>query len=262
MKKTLIALAVAASAAVSGSAMAWTQGGVNGSVGIGGSLTPEVKVIPWVAQIGTSVNDLAGVIKQGSTTANVQVNTTIPVLGIRTASNAGFVGAEGLNPQISYGDAVDFAASVNGVAPVTLKVKNAGDQSEIGTLQTNMTVSARIAWVNGNRKETYNPYASQAGTVFFGGVGQTRNGVAMGDEDKNNAEILFPGVTENFVALNGYTDIGGWGNANVNNTSTSYNGYYASGIKAGSVINLSLNTPADVDAINWTAQLPVTVSYQ
>ncbi len=40
MKKTLIALAVAASAAVSGSAMAWSNGDFNGSVDIGGTVTP------------------------------------------------------------------------------------------------------------------------------------------------------------------------------------------------------------------------------
>ncbi|EPZ3812180.1 hypothetical protein ACXNAU_004003 [Escherichia coli] len=265
MKKTLIALAVAASAAVSGSAMAWTQGGVNGGVDIGGSLTPEIKVIPWEAQIGTAVNDLAGVIKQGSTIADVQVNTTIPVLGIRTISKLGFVGREGVNPQIDYGDAVDFAKSVKGVAPVTLKMKNADDQSEIGILQAKMTVSARMARDMSNAygsKETFNPYASQAGTVFFGGVGQTEGGIAVGDEEKNNAEILFPGVTGNFISLSGYGDLGSWGNSTVSGTSALYNGYYASGIKAGSVINLTLNSPADVDAINWTAQLPVTVSYQ
>lgn len=262
MKKTLIALAVAASAAVSGSAMAWNQGGVNGSVGIGGSLTPQVKVIPWEAQIGTTVNDLNGVIQQGSVTADIQVNTTIPVLGIRTVSKSGFVGGEGLNPQISYGDAVDFGASVSGVAPLTLKVKNTDDQSEMGTLKTTMTVASRFAWSHGNSKQTLNPVANQAGTVFFGGVGTSKAGVSYGDEEKNNAEVLFPGVTANFISLNGYSDIGPWANVKVDGTDTMYSAYYASGIKAGSVINLSLNAPADVDAINWTAQLPITVSYQ
>ncbi|ENK8257946.1 hypothetical protein AB4C84_004676, partial [Escherichia coli] len=47
MKKTLIALAVAASAAVSGSAMAWTANGTGGSVDLGGTLTPVTKATPW-----------------------------------------------------------------------------------------------------------------------------------------------------------------------------------------------------------------------
>ncbi|HBB9607958.1 TPA: fimbrial protein [Escherichia coli] len=261
MKKTLIALAVAASAAVSGSAMAWTQGGVNGGVDIGGSLTPEIKVIPWEAQIGTAVNDLAGVIKQGSTIADVQVNTTIPVLGIRTVSNSGFVGGEGLNPQISYGNAVDFAASENGVAPVTLTVKNADDQSEIGKLTTSMNVVARLAWKGTDGSgQNFNVYATDAGQAFYGGVGGSSAAVSS-SASVSDANTLFSGVTDKYTDLGG-EDIGVWGGSTVDSTDATYSGVYASAVKAGSVIKLTLNSPADVDAINWTAQLPVTVSYQ
>lgn len=47
MKKTLIALAVAASAAVSGSAIAWQDGDFNGSVDIGGSITSDQPTWQW-----------------------------------------------------------------------------------------------------------------------------------------------------------------------------------------------------------------------
>ena len=263
MKKTLIALAVAASAAVSGSAMAWTQGGVDGGVNIGGSLTPELKVIPWEAQIGTAENNLAGVIKQGSTIADVQVNTTIPVLGIRTVSNSGFVGGEGLNPQISYGNAVDFAASENGVAPVTLTVKNTDDQSEIGKLTTSMNVVARLAWKatdGSNPGQNFNVYATNAGQVFYGGVGGSSTAISS-SASVNDANTLFPGVTDKYTDFGG-EDIITWEGTTVDDVNTTYSGVYASAVKAGSVIRLTLKAPADVDGINWTAQLPVTVSYQ
>ncbi|QML12956.1 hypothetical protein HVX51_24510 (plasmid) [Escherichia coli] len=263
MKKTLIALAVAASAAVSGSAMAWTQGGVNGGVDIGGSLTPEIKVIPWEAQIGTTVNDLVGVIKQGSTIADVQVNTTIPVLGIRTVSNSGFVGGEGLNPQISYGDAVDFSASENGVAPVTLTVKNADDQSEIGKLTTSMNVVARLAWKStdgSNRGQNYNVFANDAGQAFYGGVGGSKAAVSA-SATVNDANALFSGVADKYTDFGG-EDVGDWGGSNVSDSSATYSGVYASAVKAGSVIKLTLNSPAKSDAIKWKASLPVVVSYQ
>ncbi|HEI3186174.1 TPA: hypothetical protein SI321_005057, partial [Escherichia coli] len=55
MKKTLIALAVAASAAVSGSAMAWTANGTGGSVELGGTLNPVEKVTPWEVKVGDDV---------------------------------------------------------------------------------------------------------------------------------------------------------------------------------------------------------------
>ncbi|EHE5996044.1 fimbrial protein [Salmonella enterica] len=263
MKKTLIALTVAASAAASGSAMAWTQGGVNGGVDIGGSLTPEVKVIPWEVQIGAAVNDLVGKIKEGSVNANVPVNTTIPVLGIRTVSNSGFVGDEGLNPQINYGDAVDFSASVNGVAPVTLKMKNTADNSEIGKLTTSMNVIAQMAVVpvDGSTKASNsNVWAAEPGSLFNGGVGASSDAISQ-SASASDAVTLFPGVTDKFNTFGG-DFIGGWGNSFVNSTTHVYSGFYASGIKAGNDIKLTLNAPASTDEIKWTAQLPVTVSYQ
>ena len=61
MKKTLIALAVAASAVVSGSAMAWTNGNFNGSVDIGGSVTVGDNFAQkWAWQTGTSLGAFDG----------------------------------------------------------------------------------------------------------------------------------------------------------------------------------------------------------
>ncbi|ENP4453671.1 hypothetical protein ACEPIY_005367 [Escherichia coli] len=63
--------------------------------------------------------------------------------------------------------------------------------------------------------------------------------------------------------VNGGVNIGVWGkNNHVDNTDVIYSGVYASAVKAGSVIKLTLNSPANGDIIKWTAQLPVTVSYQ
>ncbi|EMV7111946.1 fimbrial protein [Escherichia coli] len=263
MKKTLIALAVAASAAVSGSAMAWIQDGVNGGVDIGGLLTSTIKVVPWEVQIGTAVNNLTGVIRQGSTIADVQVNTTIPVLGIRTVSKSGFIGEAGLDPQISYGNAVNFAASKNGVAPVTLTVKNADDKSEIGKLTTSMNVVARMAWkaIDGSDSNNFNVYATDAGQLFYGGVGGSSEAVSS-SASVSEANTLFPGVTDKYTNFGG-KDIGVWGeNNHVDHTDVIYSGVYASAVKAGSVIKLTLNSPANGDTIKWTAQLPVIVSYQ
>ncbi|HGB9100805.1 TPA: fimbrial protein [Salmonella enterica subsp. enterica serovar Saintpaul] len=259
MKKTLIALAVAASA-VSGSAMAWTQGGVNGGVDIGGSLTPEVKVVPWEVQIGAAVNNLVGKIQTGSTIASVPVNTTIPVLGIRTVSNSGFVGEAGISPQINYGDAVDFSASVNGVAPVTLKMKNTADNSEIGKLTTSMDVVARMSRIktDGTDAQSFNVFAVDVGQVFYGGVGASGDAIFSG-ASINDANTLIPGVTDKFVDFGG-ADVGHW--RTLIDPSFKYSAVYASAIKAGNGIKLTLNAPASTDEIKWAAQLPVTVSYQ
>ncbi|HAK5803081.1 TPA: fimbrial protein [Salmonella enterica] len=259
MKKTLIALAVAASA-VSGSAMAWTANGTGGSADMGGSLTPKAKVIPWEVQIGAAVNDLVGKIKEGSTIASVPVNTTIPVLGIRTVSDSGFVGEEGLNPQIDYGGAVDFSASVNGVAPVTLKVKNTADNSEIGKLATSMDVVSRMSRIktDGTDAQSFNVFAINAGQVFYGGVGGSSSAISA-TASVNDAATLIPGVTDKFFDFGG-VDVGNW--RTVIDPAFKYSAVYASAIKAGNDIKLTLNAPASTDEIKWAAQLPVTVSYQ
>ncbi|HGG4892133.1 TPA: fimbrial protein, partial [Salmonella enterica subsp. enterica serovar Welikade] len=245
--------------AVSGSAMAaWTQGAVKGGVDIGGSLTPEVKVIPWEAQIGATVDNLVGKIQTGSINASIPVNTTIPVLGIRTVSYSGFVGEAGISPQINYGDAVDFSASVNGVAPVTLKMKNTADNSEIGKLTTSMDVVARVSRIktDGTEGQSFNVFAAEVGQVFYGGVGAS--GISSG-ASLNDANTLIPGVTDKFVDFGG-KDVGQW--RTFIEPSFKYSAVYASAIKAGNDIKLTLNAPASTDEIKWTAQLPVTVFYQ
>ncbi|EJN2318881.1 hypothetical protein NPL52_004738, partial [Escherichia coli] len=78
MKKTLIALAVAASAAVSGSAMAWTANGTGGSVDLGGTLTPVEKVTPWEVKVGDAVTGLDAQIQKGQKVVDVAVNKAIP----------------------------------------------------------------------------------------------------------------------------------------------------------------------------------------
>ncbi|MWN89069.1 hypothetical protein GQN24_29560, partial [Escherichia coli] len=98
MKKTLIALAVAASAAVSGSAMAWTANGTGGSVDLGGTLTPVNVITPWEVKVGAAVNGLDASIRKGDTGADIPVKKAISVLGIRTIKSAVFTGQQGISP--------------------------------------------------------------------------------------------------------------------------------------------------------------------
>ncbi|MBJ4431454.1 hypothetical protein JGE53_19990 [Salmonella enterica subsp. enterica serovar Give] len=100
MKKTLIALAVAASAVVSGSAMAWTQTGTGGSLELGGTLTPQDKVTPWEVAVGAANTNLNTDIAKGERIVDIPVNKPIPVLGIRTISTTPFKGVNGISPQI------------------------------------------------------------------------------------------------------------------------------------------------------------------
>ncbi|WFW99007.1 hypothetical protein NFJ90_23350 (plasmid) [Escherichia coli] len=258
MKKTLIALAVAASAAVSGSAMAWTANGTGGAVDMGGTLNPVDKVTPWEVKTGAAVTGLDAYIKKGLSSVDISVTNAIPVLGIRTQSAETFQGQPGISPQISYGNAVDVNAFDNGRAPLTLEVKNAGNV-KIGTLTSTFASGAEVSWQNhigGLGK--FNVFAANPGDGFFGGLAKSADKIAPNGWD------IAVSILNEFVA--NYNDQGA---PNENDKtedftkdSVMYSSFYGSGIQAGEKIRITLDQPAASDAIVWKASLPVTVSYE
>ncbi|HHH6940232.1 fimbrial protein [Escherichia coli] len=258
MKKTLIALAVAASAAVSGSAMAWTANGTGGSVDLGGTLTPADVITPWEVKVGAAVNGLDADIRKGNTTVDIPVNNAIPVLGIRTQSAETFQGRAGISPQISYGNAVNVNAFDNGRAPLTLEVKNAGDV-KIGTLTSTFASGAEVSWANRiGYSGKFNVFAANPGDGFFGGLAKSADKIAPNGWD------IAVSILNEFVA--NYNDQGAPKEGNKTEDfvkdSVMYSSFYGSGIQAGEKIRITLDQPAASDAIAWKASLPVTVSYQ
>ena len=101
MKKTLIAMTVAASAVVSGSAMAgsWQASGSGGTFEMSGTLTPEF-VTPWEVYVGDAVTGLDTTVKFGDTSVDITTSKAIPILGIRTQTTTAFAGGVGLSPVI------------------------------------------------------------------------------------------------------------------------------------------------------------------
>ncbi|HAW7646123.1 TPA: hypothetical protein JLI93_004733 [Escherichia coli] len=260
MKKTLIALAVAASAAVSGSAMAWTANGTGGSVDLGGTLTPVEKITPWEVKVGAAVNDLDGSIQKGQRNVDIVVNKAIPVLGIRVAAaSKTFIGGPGIVPQIDYHGAVDTGAFNAGMVPVNLEVKDVHDQ-RIGTMVVNMIAYGESSWndsVSGDigYKQLF---AANAGDAFFGGLGH------------NETSVFTDGLYERVVAIDpefvaNYTNQGGDRRTTeqelFNSQNATFSGFYGSGIEQGKIIKITLENPAGADAIVWKASLPVTVTY-
>ena len=255
MKKTLIALAVAVSAAVSGSAMAWTANGTGGSVGLGGSLTPTDIVTPWEVKVGAALNGLDADIRKGDTKVDIPVKNTIPVLGIRTVKAEAFAGGPGLSPQISYGNAVNVDAFKASVAPLTLEVKDANN-AKIGSLTTDMFAQARTSMMGGFRGKFWN-YASQAGHGFFGGLPKSAGNVSTVDR----ASELMPEAEANYV--NQSAPEAGVDFSTFSGPGSTHNAYYFSVIESGKSIKITLDQAASGDApILWKASLPVTVSYQ
>ncbi|EFB1889939.1 TPA: hypothetical protein J1299_003900 [Escherichia coli] len=261
MKKTLIALAVAASAAVSGSAMAWTQNGTGGSVDLGGTLTPTDVITPWEVKVGAAVNGLDADIRKGDTKVNIPVKNAIPVLSIRTVGES-FVAQSGVAPQIDYHGKIDFADMTDGVAKLKLEVKSVADE-KIGTLNANIFTGAGVARNSVAGNDAFSGFASEVGRGFFGGVGNDASMVVSSlDTLKSRLNAIDSEITAHFNQMQ-KEDVGTW---NVPGFSAPEGGYfsafYGSGIEQGKTIVITLDQAASGDApIQWKASLPVTVSY-
>ncbi|WP_242461371.1 F4 family fimbrial subunit, partial [Escherichia sp. 14.0985] len=266
MKKTLIALAVAASAAVSGSAMAagWEQNGSGGSVDLGGTLTPADVVTPWEVKVGNAVTGLDALVQKGQTEVRIETKTAIPVLGIRNASASGFTGKTGIAPQINFNGAVDVANFSASVTTVKTDVQDASG-NKIGSLTAPFSAGAVLsAYPNENQPWTAldrNMVSSVAGGSFYGGLPKSTSKVLSGD----NVLTLLTSLDSEYTAK--FVKAGKWDpivdNEKFADPAVQFYATYGSGIEAGKQIKITLDTPvANNDAIVWKASLPVQVTYQ
>lgn len=262
MKKTLIALAVAASTVVSGSAMAWTANGSGGSVDLGGTLTPVVKVTPWEVQVGATVSDLDANIVENQSATKITAKKAIPILGIRTASSDAFVGEAGISPRISYGQALNTNSFKDSTGTITLDMKDAQAQ-KIGTVTVPMFAGAETSKVSLDKsfKKLYPTFASGTDRSFGGGLPRAADQVAA-DAD-SRATALFPDATAHFNKQD-ITAVSSAANADdFSDNQYTFSAYYVSGVEQGKEISVQLDNPAAANtSIVWNASLPITVSYQ
>ncbi|EMY3403249.1 hypothetical protein AAID35_005189 [Escherichia coli] len=260
MKKTLIALAVAASAAVSGSAMAWTANGVGGSVELGGTITTGTVNTPWEVEVGSKVSDLDVVVNKGITDVTIPLKKSLPVLGIRTIEKRTFQGRANISPQIRFAEnAVDFSSAKNSVATLKLNVTNTSGDS-IGSLTAPLLTGAVISQKTGNWEPVLiSGYATGTDRGFGGGL--PKNKAAVDPSVGARIAKIYPSIVANF-------DSQGQSNAIVKNTTnfsdtnTIYSAYYAAGLEANTSIKIILNAPTADKSLTWKAVLPVTVFYQ
>ncbi|HBA7279548.1 TPA: hypothetical protein J1X87_004618 [Escherichia coli] len=258
MKKTLISLAVAASAIASGSAMAWQATGRGGTVELSGTLTPVELITPWEVKTGAAVSGLDTQIKKSQKGAVITLRDPIPVLAIRTlTSSKSFHGDVGLAPQIDFHDNADFEHATTGVSTLSLEVKDNKSGEKIGTMTTNILAGAMTS---SSKEGTGFILASKPGHAFYGGLApsisvpphdvitgllQIFGSELMANFDEQSAQSRAP-ASETFADKH-----------------TTYSGFYGAGIEDGQLIKISLDRSVEGDeAINWHASLPVTVSYQ
>lgn len=263
MKKTLIALAVAASAAVSGSAMAWTANGTGGSVDLGGTLTPADVITPWEVKVGAAVNGLNADIRKGDTKVEIPVKTAIPVLGIRTVDSVNaFKGQPGIIPIIDFNGAIgDHSSFDSGLTTLTLSVKKDGTNENIGSLTVDLFAGAGIARSDAVGGDAYSAYFRD-GAAFSGGLGGEGKVIESLEALKSKLNAISPEFTSHFVQMDKPSENTAWGSDWFANAEGRYSAFYGSGIEQGKTIKITLKQPAASDAIAWKASLPVTVSYQ
>lgn len=269
MKKTLIALAVAASAAVSGSAMAaWTPNlsGLN-NFELGGTITPKDNVTPWEAMIGNAFKNLDSNIKKGQSKVVLTTTSAIPVLGIRTAQNTAFStdAYQNATPIIDYGTAVDLAGIVDSKAPLTLEVKDGTTDLPIGTLKTSLFVGAVQSYTVSNGAGYNVLLGGSAGTtdyVFTGGLPTSSSMIPNSQNVINTLDAISTEFSANFDKQ-GQSSLGEPSVGDISGgIPVMYSAYYGSGIVNGEKIIIDLTSPVAATAVTWKASLPITLSYQ
>ncbi|HBA7293167.1 TPA: fimbrial protein [Escherichia coli] len=188
MKKTLIALAVAASA-VSGMAHAWTNGDFNGSVDIGGSITVDDYRQKWSWAVGSDINGFNNALTdltENRTKLTITVNGDKPILLGKTneAFSSPIMGLGGI-PLISITDYENkpvtvLAAAGNYNSPdvfFDLAMKNDAGV-KIGTVRVNAQAAgvAVLGCGSGhpdspNTAESYSlSYNARGDSVYKGGL--------------------------------------------------------------------------------------------
>ncbi|HEI2720262.1 TPA: fimbrial protein [Escherichia coli] len=291
MKKTLIALAVAASA-VSGMAHAWTNGDFNGSVDIGGSITADDYRQKWSWAVGSDINGFSNALTdltEGRTKLTITVNGDKPILLGKT--NEAFstpTGGLGGIPLISITDYENkpvtvLAAAGNYNSPdvfFDLAMKNDAGV-KIGTVRVNAQaagVAVRAYGANAtekpNQAESYSlGYNARGASAYKGGLPEnigaggsldaadaassiiTKFGSLSTDELFQQTKAVYPVLTD-YVHGTGakYLDLVSEDSSRV------YASSYALGIANGQTIEATFDQ-AVAASTQWSAPLNVAVTY-
>ncbi|QLM65110.1 hypothetical protein HVW09_26320 (plasmid) [Escherichia coli] len=256
MKKTLIALAVAASAAVSGSAMAWEHGGApSQTVKIGGTFkVGTVSVSPWEVSVGNGRLDFQTPVNPGTKNFDVVLEHAVPVLGIRNTSTAHFMGQAGINPQVTL-SGVDAKNATKSVATFWGQVRGA-DGAVIGNVHGPVFIGGEVSWSGSNGDYVKALSADTAGQAFFGGLPANSGQVASDVHSRMTA--MNPEYVNKFTAFSDNRQSAS--PETFSKADYKYRAYYGAGFEKGATLKVTLNTILDKDTA-WSISVPVTVSY-
>ena len=287
MKKTLIALAVAASAVVSGSAMAslggWTEDQSGGNIDLGGTITRPAGEVKWLWSVGEgfdSFQNLTSDLVEGGKKLNITVQQDMPLLAakMKQAVIKPILGI-GAIPKVTFSSFDSTPITVNFTdeshATMEVKVKN----KDKGDLIGNITIPFEYG-ASATVKDLLESDAGAAKISSFwaGGVGTMFEGLVKPDSKIDSSQaIKWNGVTADdiYTAMKavGGEKISGPGETTsswVNMASLSHGNYtrddyaryftYGAGIPSGSALSVVFHNPL-TQTTNWQAPITVTVTY-
>lgn len=267
MKKTLIALAVAASAVVSGSAIAWTEGDFNHNIEFGGNIQQETVTWKWNVPNESVFKNLDVNKKNGSvdglaTNFSGLFTDNVSLLVGKTTGTSSLP-VTGLSPTINF-DA-DEVSHV-GTDPLTKGMRlvvNNENGKKIGYFSFDFYAFGLV--VGDDTRDSKRHYAGIADPREEFGNGYykytTQYGTIASDGFKAGIEHALGAEAPDMTSASAASQI-----ANVavfSDASSVYrnmSGAYAAVIKAGSG-NLRIYND-HLSAKTWNATLPVVVSYQ
>ncbi|HDO1329022.1 TPA: hypothetical protein P2Q96_001707 [Aeromonas veronii] len=266
VNKTLVALAVAASAMVSGSAMAWSQNSGGGTFEMSGSISPVARAVPWEVKLGkvgldVNVGNLSG--KEISH----KVTGGALVVGVRSVGR-GFIGQAvgGITPQVKYGVAFNGAFK-DSVTTLTLNMLDKTDKSKkLGVVEMPLFSYGEVKVIATpsvtSPSEIYHEmlYAAKAGDAFYGALPTAAGGVLGGDVGRMRITSVDSSVTSTFNTVRPTTPAQVTFRSKFDKVTDNFSGFYGGVIEKDAVVKFKLenNLTAKLD---WTASLPITLTY-
>ncbi|EEY3114258.1 fimbrial protein [Salmonella enterica] len=277
MKKTLIALTVAASAAISGSAMAWTTGEFNDSFDINGTITMESFNDKWEWMVGEGLSfehDIKKMTDSNTKLTITQNNPTAILLGrTKEAFAAASVGV-GAIPLISFSDYEGEVVSLQSLGGnkgyLEFPMKDDAD-NKLGKVKVDVTFAGLLSKSNqtSGHVELY-PLASATNSdVYNGGLpwhSPINSGVAVSSIiskfSENNHTALLEQIQKAHpgAGWNGQRDQWLVSTDMVDTNGEVMASSYALGIDQGQTIEATFTDPV-VKTTQWSAPLNVAVTY-
>ncbi|EFB3433931.1 hypothetical protein ACXZDY_001197 [Escherichia coli] len=281
MKKTLIALAVVASAAVSGSAMAalgaFDVGNTNNTVNFGGTIVHDAG--QWVWAVGSGFDSFSAktsALTESGKKLTIAATKDMPILAGKVT--AAFEGKAGMAPQIAFSDSKGHVTPVwsnssVGKGTITLTV-NDNTQQELGTIVVPIQGAVPIAYAqaDGSDSKVHLWYLNGRSNSFVGAAPSssswgTANTAAI---DTVLAKFGAPSTTEIMNQIQTYPglsllphDTTGAMDAQdyaFDDAGRIYSGAYALGVPNGDEFVLNFTTPVN-STTQWQAPLTMQISY-